>query len=93
MTQQPFYALQRRNQKRDCDSFERVLRVTLVTIYLDCSHVNHSLQNQIFDYHKSDFMQDAGMVVNPQPIQIRGRVLPTPQILYGQGQMVNICPV
>ncbi|KAI0934439.1 hypothetical protein AcV5_006280 [Taiwanofungus camphoratus] len=43
--------------------------------------------NQIFDYHKSDFMQDAGMVVNPQPIQIRGRVLPTPQILYGQGQM------
>ncbi|PCH38271.1 Piwi-domain-containing protein [Wolfiporia cocos MD-104 SS10] len=38
---------------------------------------------QVFDYDRSDFMIDAGVEVRPEPIQIQGRVLNTPQIKYG----------
>ncbi|KAI0950267.1 hypothetical protein AcV7_008788 [Taiwanofungus camphoratus] len=44
--------------------------------------------NQVLGYEKSDFMKEAGMVVSSEPIQIQGRVLQTPGIVYRQGQMV-----
>lgn len=44
-------------------------------------------QNQVFDYNNSDVMKTSGMVVDSHPIQIRGRVLNTPQIRYKSGPL------
>ncbi|KAG2061216.1 Piwi-domain-containing protein [Suillus hirtellus] len=40
-------------------------------------------QRSALDYQNSPFLQDAGITVSPDPILVTGRVLPTPNIHYG----------
>ncbi|KAH9951296.1 Piwi domain-containing protein [Amylocystis lapponica] len=42
---------------------------------------------QQLDYGTSDFMQDAGISVNPDPVQVQGCVLNTPQIIFGSSTL------
>ena len=46
-------------------------------------------QNQVFDYKNSDFVREAGMVINPSALTIDGRRLRVPRILYGNGSEVR----
>ncbi|CCM05785.1 uncharacterized protein FIBRA_08018 [Fibroporia radiculosa] len=44
---------------------------------------------QVLDYATSHFIQEAGMEIGTMPININGRVLPTPSIKY-QNQVLNL---
>ncbi|KZT73857.1 Piwi-domain-containing protein [Daedalea quercina L-15889] len=38
--------------------------------------------NQLFNYDVSDFMREAGLAIQPRPLLVEGKVLPTPTIGY-----------
>lgn len=46
-------------------------------------------QHQLFDYETSDFMREAGMTVNTNPMSIPGVVIQPPRIRYGNDEMVR----
>ncbi|KAH7929773.1 Piwi-domain-containing protein [Leucogyrophana mollusca] len=41
-------------------------------------------QTPVLDYHNSPYLLDAGMVISGQPVSITGRVLSTPDVMYGR---------
>lgn len=49
----------------------------------------HSLTIQkVFNYTDSDYMQEAGMLVNPEPMELRGKVITPPPIKYGSNHII-----
>lgn len=43
---------------------------------------------QVFNYRDSDYVKDAGIVVNPHPIELKGKVIAPPPIKYGDDQVM-----
>ncbi|KAG1817374.1 hypothetical protein EV424DRAFT_1347961 [Suillus variegatus] len=54
-----------------------------ITILAGISNAVTTDQHSALDYQNSPFLQDAGITVSPDPILVTGRVLPMPNIHYG----------
>ncbi|KZT11426.1 Piwi-domain-containing protein [Laetiporus sulphureus 93-53] len=39
---------------------------------------------QLLEYHNSDFIQESGMAVSPEPLKVTGRVLNVPRVIFGR---------
>ena len=47
--------------------------------------VQHGLK--MFDWEKDPYLANFGLKINPQPARVKARILPTPEIAFGQGKV------
>ncbi|TFK93746.1 Piwi-domain-containing protein [Polyporus arcularius HHB13444] len=51
--------------------------------------IQGAVNQDTFNWNTSDFLKDAGMVVNPGMLEVTGAILKAPKIVYGNGEKID----